>query len=221
MSAAVCGVGWGLVAVLLVGVLRLRRRLELAARACHELRGPAAVMALAVVALSREPGGRRRALPFEIQLDRLRAGLDDLEAARVGRRSRGNATPIAVDRMLRRAAVAWRPAVRARGRRLRVSSELGAAVVRADRGRLAQVLGNLLSNAVEHGSGTVELRGRCRGDRVLLEVRDQGPGGQRSPGGGRGLRIASAAAEDAGGRLLLERRDGATVAVLDLPAGEP
>lgn len=215
-------VGWGLAAVLLVALVRMRRRLELAARACHELRGSAAAIALAVVALSREPGGRRRALPFEVQLDRLRTGLDDLEAARVGRRAKGIAAPVALDRVLRGAAAGCRPAARARGRRLKLSSEVGATVVQADRGRLAQALGNLLSNAIEHGSGTVELRGRRSGGRVLLEVRDEGPGGEeRRAGVGRGLRIAAAAADEAGGRLVVERREGATVAALELPAGEP
>lgn len=222
MSTAACAAGWGLAAALLVGVLRMRRRLELAARACHELRGPAAAMALAVVALAREPGGPRRALPFEVQLERLRAGLDDLEAARVGRRARTRTATVAVDRLLRGAAAGWRPAVRARGRRLKVSSELGPAVVRADRGRLAQALGNLLSNAVEHGSGTVQVRGRRRDGRVLIEVRDDGPARDAPrPRRGRGLQIAADAADELGGRLVLERREGATVAALELPAREP
>lgn len=233
MSLAVGLAGWALSAALLVAVLRLGRRLELAARACHELRGPATALGLAVAALARQPGGSRRALPIEAQLDRLSAGLDDLEAARSGKRAEGKPADVPLDRLLRGTAAGWRPAARAEGRRLRIRSELGATVVRADRGRLAQALGNLLANAVEHGSGTVELLGRRGDDHVVLEVRDEGPGRgpsaagrSRRPGGsragrGRGLGIAAGAIEEAGGQLTLDRRDGGTVAALELPATDP
>lgn len=222
MSVAAGLAGWALSAVFLVAALRLRRRLELAASACHELRGPATALGLAVAALAREPGGLRRALPFETQLDRLRTGLDDLEAARAGRRADGRPGDIPLDPLLRGAAAGWRPAARAEGRGLRMRSELGGAVVRADRGRIAQALGNLLANAVEHGSGTVELLGRRGDDHVVLEVRDEGPC-RRAPeaGRGRGLAIATGAIEEAGGRLTLDRREGGTVAALELPVADP
>ena len=224
MILAACLTGWVLSAALLVAVLRLRRRLELTARACHEVRGPATALGLAVTVLAREPGGLRRARPFETQLDRLRAGLDDLEAARAGRRAEARPTAIPLDRLLRGAAAGWRPATSAQGRGLRVRSELGPALVRADRGRLAQALGNLLANAVEHGSGTVELLGRRREGHVVFEVRDGGPepiGPGPGPGRGRGLKIAAGAIEEAGGRLTLDRREGGTVAACELPAMDP
>ncbi len=233
MSTALACVGWGVSAVLAVAVVRLRHRLELARQACHELRGPATAIGLAAAALRREPGGLRRALPFEAQLDRLRAGLDDLEVARAGRRARCRPADIPVERLLRGAAAGWRQAAQAEGRRLRMRSALGGAVVRADRGRLAQALGNLLANAVEHGSGTVELCGHKRGDLVVLEVRDGGmrdaqrqagrwrhPGSGRGRGRGRGLGIAAAAVEEAGGTLTLEQRESGTVAAVELPVAE-
>lgn len=229
MSTALACVGWAVSALLAVTVLRLRHRLELAGQACHELRGPATAMGLAAAALRREPGGLRRALPFEAQLDRLRAGLDDLEVARAGRRARCRPADIPVERLLRGTAAGWRQAARAQGRRLRMRSALGGAVVRADRGRLAQALGNLLANAVEHGSGTVELHGHRRGDLVVLEVRDGGlrdaprqAARWRDPGRGRGrgLGIAAAAVEEAGGTLTLEQREGGTVAAVELPVAQ-
>jgi len=79
--------GWALAAVLGVACLRLRRRLELVAAAEHELRGPVTAIGLAVAALRREPGGLRRAFAFEIELARMRVGLEDLSAARAGRRA--------------------------------------------------------------------------------------------------------------------------------------
>jgi signal transduction histidine kinase len=215
--------GWLLSGALVVVVLRMSRRLELTARACHELRGPAAALSLAVASLAREPQGRRLALAFETQLERLRVGLDDLEAARRGCRASSASADIPLDRYLRSAADGWRPAAQAVGRGIELRSELGPTVVCAPRGRLSQALGNLVANAVEHGSGTVELLGRRSGDRVLVEVRDEGPSaageGSRC-GRGRGLRIASTAAADAGGQLSLATDKRGTVAALELPAKE-
>jgi len=238
VSTALCLGGWAASLLLLGAVARLRRRLALVARASHELRGPATTLALAVASLRREAGGMRRALPFEAQLERMQAGLADLELARAGRRIAPRAVLVSLDRLLCATAAGWRPAIAARGRPLRVRSEVGSAAVRADRGRLAQALGNLLANAAEHGSGAIELRARRSGDRAILEVRDEGaaaPAGAKPvPHGrgvaaaaaigqgprGHGLGIAAAAAEEAGGRLSLERRSGATVASLELPVAE-
>jgi signal transduction histidine kinase len=81
--------------------------------------------------------------------------------------------------------------------------------VKADRGRLAQALGNVLANAVEHGDGVVQLRARRRGRHVELEVVN-GPRG-------RGVAIATAAARDAGGDLSFTTGSSGGRAVLELP----
>jgi signal transduction histidine kinase len=198
--------GWVLAAALAIACLRLRRRLELVAAAEHELRGPATAIGLAAGALRREPGGLRRALAFEAELERMRAGLDDLTAARAGRRSPSMPVALPLERVLRGATAGWRPA----GRPMRFRWDAGPAIVRADRRRLAQVFSNLLANAVEHGSGRVEVRGSRAGERVRVEISDEGPRG-------RGLGIAARAVEEAGGVLEVERAaDGTTVAV-ELP----
>ena len=226
MSLALCIGGWAVSLVLCGAVLQLRRRLDLVARASHELRGPATAIGLAAAALRREPGGLQRALPFETQLERMQAGLADLELARSGRRAQPRAVTVPLERLLHGIAAGWRPVIAANGRGVRVRSQLGTTAVRADRGRLAQALGNLLANAAEHGSGEVELRGRRSGDRVVLEVRDEGRVGPRrrglgsGPGRGLGLGIATAAVEEAGGRLTVQRRRETTVAALELPAVE-
>lgn len=168
----VAAAGWAGVGCSLIVTARLRRRLELVARASHELRGPAAALWLAVAALRREPGGARRALALEVQLERMRAGLDDLEAARAGRRAAARPAVVGLERVVRRAAAGWAPVARGSGRRLAFRWEGAPVAVRADRGRLAQALGNLVANAVEHGSGPVELRGGRTGESVRVEVRD-------------------------------------------------
>jgi len=91
---------------------------------------------------------------------------------------------------------------------------------------LAQVLGNLVSNAVEHGSGPVELRGRRTGGCARVEVRDAGPASSNGaesdrPNRGRGLSIAAEAVEEAGGTLKLEHTPEGTLAAVELPLIEP
>jgi signal transduction histidine kinase len=73
-------------------------------------------------------------------------------------------------------------------------------------GRLAQVLGNVIANAAEHGVGAVEVRNR-----------DRSP---RRGGGGRGLAIAKRAARELGGRVSVESEQGFTRAVIELPERE-
>lgn len=214
--------GWGLAAALTAARVRLHRRLELMAEAVHELRGSAATIALAVAALRREPGGIRRMLAFEAELERMRAGLADLDEARSGTRAPNPRTVVPIDRLLRASAAGWRPAARASGRPLRLRWQGPPALVRADRRRLAQAISNLVANAVEHGSGPIELHGRRAGTRVVIEVRDgrAATGRADRPDHGRGLGIAGRAVGDAGGRVSLDRRPDGSTAAIELPVAE-
>lgn len=229
---------WLLAAALGAVVLALRHRLELTARAEHELRGPLAALALAVQQVRRGRTGPELAAVLEAQLDRSRSGLADLSAARHGRLAAPARVRVALDRLAENAAAGWAPLAARAGRPLQVDWRAGAVAVLADRGRLAQALGNLLSNALEHGAGPVELRGRRDGNLVRIEIAD---GGQRQgaerpgaigragrplrtlatlrppEGRGRGLTIARQAVEEAGGSLDIDRGAGETRAVLELP----
>ena len=206
----------------LAAALELRRRLELVARAEHELRGPAAALSLACETIWREPAGRRHAVLLEAQLERLRAGLADLEAARRGRRAAAAGSPVELADAARAATRPWRDWIGD----ARFVWEGGPAPAVLDRGRLAQALGNMVANAAEHGAGGVEVRGRSTAGAVRIEVRNQIAGdcaGARRalPGAmldrGRGLAIASQAARDLGGRLLVSLDGETAVAVLELP----
>ena len=237
----------------LVATFELRRRLELVARAEHELRGPAAALSLACETIRREPAARRHAAVLEAQLDRLRAGLADLEAARRGRRPAvADGLPVEIAETARAATRPWRDWI-GDGR---FEWEGGPAPAVLDRGRLAQALGNMVANAAEHGAGDVVVRGRTTASAVRIEVRnrvvrDREASGARpaSPGArpaslgprpaapdarpaspdarpalpgamldrGRGLAIASQAARDLGGRLLMSVDCESAVAVLELP----
>jgi len=219
-----CVAGWLVAVGLGVAVVRLRRRLELVGDAAHELRGPITAFSYAVAGLRREPGGVRRALRFEAELERMRFGLADLDAAREGRRAPARPRTVALERVLGGVAEGWRTATPGAGRGIDVRWDAGRARVRADRGRLSQAFGNVLANAAEHGSGAIEIHAVRKGSRaVRVEVRDGGPAvrpGRRNATAadrGRGLRIATRAIEEAGGTLTLERGRGGTVAAIELP----
>jgi signal transduction histidine kinase len=223
MVAAVTG--WALAAALALSVARLRRRLGLVADAAHELRGPVAALSYAVAWLRREPGGVRRALRFEAELERMRVGLADLDAARRGRRGPVRRRTVALERLVDSAAAGWRPLVSSADRGVTVHWHAGRARVRADGGRLAQALGNLLANAAEHGSGPIEVHAVRKGARaVRVEVRDGGPaigtGRRRAYDRGRGLGIADRAIREAGGTLTLDRSRAGTVAAVELPLAD-
>ncbi|HEX8065770.1 MAG TPA: HAMP domain-containing sensor histidine kinase [Thermoleophilaceae bacterium] len=223
MSAAALA-GWPLAAVLAARAARLRRGLELAADAEHELRGAMTAFGLGVERLRRAPGGRPIAAALESELERARAGLVDLAAARTGARSRvGRSEPVALDSLARSAVAAWRPPARRLGRRVEVDWRAGPVWVRGERGRLAQALGNLLANAVEHGAGPVRLRGTRRGAAVRIEVANAtrrtgaGPAMPRA-GRGRGLAIAARAVESCGGTLTVAApREGEAAVAIELP----
>jgi two-component system sensor histidine kinase MtrB len=96
-----------------------------------------------------------------------------------------------------------------------------------DAGRLAQVLGNLIANAAEHGAGAVDVRASRPGGAVRIEIRNRNRPraledrrAARASGRGRGLAIAERAARDLGGRLRVETVGGETRAALELPASE-
>jgi signal transduction histidine kinase len=91
-----------------------------------------------------------------------------------------------------------------------------------DAERLARVLANLLANAAEHGEGVVEVEASRGGGAMRLRLRNRNgsrPGG--GPGRGRGVAIATRAADELGGRLVVDSEGGETVASLELPAPPP
>jgi signal transduction histidine kinase len=239
VTGLVAGSGWLVAAAMLVLVLRLRARLELVARAEHELRGPLTAFSLALDAARGTAAGRRLRVVLEAELARARAGLADLAAARVGRRAAPVVERVRVDSLLRSSAAAWE----GRGRRVSVRSDAGLAVVAGDRGRLAQALGNVISNAVEHGVGDVTAVATRSADRVRIEVTnataaatgagrrlevvpesaDSDRGADRGRGlgiaadRGRGLEIAADAAADLGGSLSSAVGPRRARTVIDLP----
>lgn len=227
--------GWLLAAPALLSALaswrELRRRRELVARACHELRGPIAAARLALHA-SRRHGDAPpvRLAAIDVELRRAGLALDDLAAARTGRRAADRQDVVDVDELLEHQVDTWTAVAPVFGCRVEVAGRSGMALVRGDRVRLAQAVGNVVANALEHGSGTVAIRSRAAAEHIRIEVADEGPGlpapvaelirrpragrGRR----GRGLAIAADIVARHGGRIVAApSARGARVAI-ELPA---
>ena len=213
----------------------LAGRMESVARACHELRGP-----LTAVRLGLEGGASSGALTpdrlraIDLELGRAALVLEDLDAVRTRRGSSRPPEAIDLSQLVSDSVEAWRPIAAAHGVSLRTSWSGDAQTVSGDRLRLAQVTGNLIANAIEHGGGVVEVHGHGDRTRARVEVSDSGPGlpapvaefvraGSRGRGGrgrrGRGLAIAAAIAADQGGRLAVAPSVRGARVVLELPAG--
>ncbi len=227
--------GWplaaGLSAVAAIGATELRRRAELVARACHEVRGPLGAARLALAAMERRgEADPARVAGLDLELRRAGLALDDLAAARRGARAPEVAAPVELAVLLEEQRFVWGAMARAFGGELVVEDTSGA-WVHADRLRLAQALGNLVANAVEHGRGRIALTARPAGPgAVRVEVADEGDGlpaalgdlTRRARGGrglrGRGLAIADEVARAHGGRLETAPSARGARLVLELPA---
>ncbi len=229
--------GWplaaGLSALAALGATELRRRAELVARACHEVRGPLGAARLALAAMERRgEADPARVAGLDLELRRAGLALDDLAAARRGARAAEVRAPVELAALLEEQRFVWSAMARAFGGELVVEDASGA-WVHGDRLRLAQALGNLVANAVEHGRGTIALRASAPGPgAVRVEVRDEGAGlpaplgelTRRARGGrgarGRGLAIADEVARAHGGRLAAGPSERGARLVLELPALE-
>lgn len=240
MSATLAVAGWlAALAVAAAWRIALTRRMELVARACHELRGPltSARLAVRLAAAGTPPPAPRGASrsgeglleAIDLELGRAGLALADLDAAQQSGRGATHLTTFPLAPLLDDAAHAWRATAWTRNRRLRVEHAEDVVLLRGDRLRLAQAIGNLLANAIEHGGGEVRLRAHASACTVRIEVLDEGQGlpapiGEltRRPRGGRGLRgrglaIAADAAARHGGRLAAAPSECGARLVLELP----
>lgn len=211
------------------------------ADAAHELRTPIARMRARVeLALlpSSPPSDRGELLgALDAELKAMSHQVDELlELARADAMGEGARDadrrgwrPIFLDDLVADELVRWQPQAAQGGRRLLVAA-LEEAPLTGDPVLLARLVGVLVDNALRYGApeGTVELRVEGTGDRVVLQVDDDGPGipldererifdrfyrgstvRHRGSGSGLGLSIAA---------WIVARHDG-TIAVADSPLG--
>ncbi len=227
--------GWGTAAVSLVcaavGLWHHRRGAARVARCAHELRGPLGALRLGLdLALAHGGLTPERLRALDLQLSRATLALAGLE----GPRAVGPVREVVeVDGLVRDCVAALRPLGAQRGVAVEVG-EVSDVVVLASRAGLAQALGNLIQNAIEHGAGPVRVQSRLGAGTVRLEVTDHGPGLGRPlsellHGGqgrawatatgphGHGLPVAASVAAAHGGRLVSAPSERGARLVLELP----
>ena len=215
-----------------------RRRTVLNER-LHELRRP--LQALALMAPREEAPGAGEG-PVEMAAVVLAA----LEREINGERDAAPTAIVALRPLLEAARRRWRGQAAMWGTGLALRWDAGEAVVEGSRLELAAALDNLIANALEHGSGQVELAADLAGDRICLAVVDSGNGAGRrarqreavlkgrgarrrrevrGPFGrlsgrarhGHGLRLVRRTAARHGGVFALHKGERGTSAVLELP----
>jgi two-component system, OmpR family, sensor kinase len=159
----------------------LERERGFVADAGHELRTPLALLKAELELALRRPRSEAeleeavRSAAHET--DRLAQLAEDLLL--LARSDRSQLTlesePVAVEPLLSAVASRFRGRAADAGRRIEIDAA-DAPDVTADRGRVEQALGNLVDNALGHGSGAVRLSAVERNGHVELHVLDEGPG---------------------------------------------
>jgi signal transduction histidine kinase len=209
----------------------VQRERELVGDVSHQLRSRLTSLQLRIEELTAVPdkdvaGEAQAALE---QAERLADVLDELMTAAREARAAG-AVPVDLATELPSIADEWRTPLRAGGRSLKVRVDAGL-YAKVSPGRLREVIGVLLDNALRHGGGTVTLSARegaasSSGDTVVIEVGDTGAGVpdelaehifERGVSGGGstglGLALARALIDSDGGRLELSVKRPATFTV--------
>jgi signal transduction histidine kinase len=204
------------------------------ARACHELRGPLTAARLGV-ALAARSGGLTPEQFAAIEQELGRAGLVLEDLGRVDAHSRAvrsfrpEREHVDIGVVLQCSAEALRPVAAARGVSVRLRTPGGQVLVTGDRLRLAQLTGNLIANAIEHGGGAVDVNWCADTAAVRIEVSDDGPGlagpipalarraTRTDPARGHGLAIAAEIAAEHGGRLSAQPSERGARLVAEFP----
>ena len=221
-------------------------RRQMTADVAHELRTPLTVIAGYVESMrdgDLAPTPERLAVIYaEIEhLQNLVGDLRTLTQADTGE-LKLNQQAVNPGELLQQACMTFEHQAAQKGVRLEVKARDGLPPIEVDEARLAQVLGNLLSNALRYTptGGRIELRAALDGDRVTLTVQDSGQGipaedlpfifdrfyradksrAEETGESGLGLAIAKAIAEAHGGTIRADSTMGqGTTIRISMPPG--
>jgi two-component system sensor histidine kinase BaeS len=221
-----------------------RARRQMTADIAHDLRNPLTVLAGYIESMQegvlQPTPARLDVLQTEVRhLQRLVEDLRTLSQAESGELSL-NREPVNPGQLLERMLQSYGPLAEKEGVKLRVSAASDVPELNADPDRLAQVLGNLISNSLRYtpAKGEIVLGARQEDDSVILSVTDNGRGipaealprifdrfyradsaRTRSDESGLGLAIARSIVLAHGGSISAESAPGAgTTMKITLPA---
>jgi signal transduction histidine kinase len=201
------------------------REREFAADLAHELRTPLATIAAVAQSAAQDCGAREQAAFTTIAnaaLDASRLVADLALLARAGGPEKLERETIDLRDTVRRVAREYAE----RNHAPRIEIEAASVLADADERRVAQVVRNLLDNAVRHACGAVRVSVHAEGSDAAIVVDDDGPGvpaelrgrvfdrlvhGSERGGSGLGLAICRWVARAHGGDVVLE--DGARFVV--------
>ena len=212
----------------------IRTREEVLAIVSHDLRNPLNTIAMGAAALkdfsSDEATRDRYAQMIQRAIQRMNRLIEDLlDVVRLegGQKLALDLAPLELAPMLAELAESFRAQAEPRQQVFVCALEPDLPTVSADRDRLAQVVSNLVGNALKFTpeGGRVELRAARAGDDVQVAVQDDGPGmtdeelgrifdpywqaGRTARlGAGLGLTISKGIVESHGGRLSVESKPG-------------
>jgi len=220
----------------------LERERTFVSDASHELRTPLAILK-AELELALRAGRSRGELLAALssaaeETDRVAQLAEDLLV--IARSDRGRLpvrlTPVGATELLERVRTRFGQRALEQGRRLTVTVPPGMQLT-ADPLRLEQALGNIVDNALRHGSGTIRLSAAERDGALELRVADEGTGFPGSfldhaferftradtargrGGAGLGLAIVQAIARAHGGRCGAENGDAGAEVWIELDRG--
>ncbi|MFN8124101.1 MAG: HAMP domain-containing sensor histidine kinase [Thermoleophilia bacterium] len=212
---------------------RLQRAVEqerrIVADASHELRTPVSILLTRLDVALRQDLDHRELLHVvqEARGDARRLARLSEDVLMLARADQGGLpirpAPVEVHDLLESAIA--RNSAEAGDRTIRIRQDIpGGAVVLADPDRTAQIMDNIITNAIRHGEGDIELEARVSSSHVRISVHDHGPGyppeflphafdrfsqavGVRQ-GGGLGLAIVAALVTAQGGTVTASNGSG-------------
>jgi signal transduction histidine kinase len=227
-------VGWPLAATLAVVAAAQSRhagqRRSALNEALHELRRPLQAIAL----VSTGPAGSPPALESSVRL--AAAALERLDHEVNGGGLPRPPEDVELRSLLEAAVRRWQARASLSGASLKLCWRAGRTVVVGHRVELAQLLDNLIVNAIEHGGPEISVSARPYKDRVRIVIADSGRAARpsirrdtpaeviaRLSGGhkrGHGLGIVRQITAAHDGRFALRRSDSGSLALLELPVAD-
>ncbi|OGS90341.1 MAG: hypothetical protein A2Z95_03000 [Gallionellales bacterium GWA2_60_18] len=210
---------------------------RLTANIAHEVRNPLSAISYATELLQEERVDSRQQRMLKIVLEntqRINRIVQDV--MQLNRRDRAQPEAFELEMLLRAFVDEFVPTERAGSGVIALASAPGI-MVSFDRGHLRQVLWNLCGNALRYGrglEGSIMLTARVEGGRIVLDIRDDGPGiaaehrgklfepffTTADEGSGLGLYIAKELCEANGASLEYRADDGMAGACFRITFGE-